>query len=222
MLYTPEQEKIFQFVQTGEGHGIIDAVAGAGKTTTIITAAEYVDASQRMLFCAFNRSIAKEIGKRFRKKGMNNVLVKTIHALGLQILKTNNKTSHPVSLDDRKYRQIIEGKKFQQETFSIYEKLIDINGLDPHQLLSESRDFAVNDLLYITKRRLLDINQKYRSTLCEDDREKFKEMLRHFNIITSIDEKKKHIEAEIDCLFALHGAQTKLSLKLPMNAPFGG
>lgn len=204
MNYTPEQLKIFEFVQNGQGHGIINAVAGAGKTTTIISAAEYVDSANRMLFCAFNRSIAKEIGNRFRKRGMNNVLVKTIHALGLQILKTNNSTGRQVELDDRKYGQIIEGKKFQKATFSIYERLIEINGLDPDQLLSESRDFAINDLLYMTKIRLLDINQKYRSTLCNDEREEFKKMLSHFNIITPIDEKKEHIEAEIDCLFELH------------------
>lgn len=36
MNYTEEQNKIFDFVQEDKGHGIIDAVAGAGKTTTII------------------------------------------------------------------------------------------------------------------------------------------------------------------------------------------
>ena len=32
---TPAQENIYRFVESGTGNGIIDAVAGAGKTTTL-------------------------------------------------------------------------------------------------------------------------------------------------------------------------------------------
>ncbi|MEL6973551.1 MAG: ATP-dependent helicase, partial [Bacteroidota bacterium] len=61
MQYTPEQLAVFDFVQNGSGHGIIDAVAGAGKTTTIMRSTDYVPAEAKILFCAFNNSIAKEI-----------------------------------------------------------------------------------------------------------------------------------------------------------------
>lgn len=204
MNFTPEQQQIFDFVKNGKGHGIIDAVAGAGKTTTIIASAEYVDPVKRILFCAFNRSIAKEIGSRFGKKGMNSVLVKTMHALGRQILVTNNTTGKDVVLFDRKYREILDGTIFPQRTQTQFETLIEVNGLDPEQLLNDNRDFAVRDLLYQTKQRLLNINQKYRSTLCKDDRDLFREMLIHFNIVTDVDLKKERIEEEIDCLFELH------------------
>ena len=33
---TPEQSIIYDFVMNGTGNGIIDAVAGAGKTTTLM------------------------------------------------------------------------------------------------------------------------------------------------------------------------------------------
>ncbi|MCC6281046.1 MAG: hypothetical protein IT262_10625 [Saprospiraceae bacterium] len=51
--YTEEQKRIFRFVQEENSHGIIDAVAGAGKTTTIMECAKYVNDKKNILFCAF-------------------------------------------------------------------------------------------------------------------------------------------------------------------------
>ena len=39
---TKAQEKIYEFIETGTGNGIIDAVAGAGKTTTLMECVEHV------------------------------------------------------------------------------------------------------------------------------------------------------------------------------------
>ncbi|MFV0266262.1 MAG: hypothetical protein ACK5HT_03915 [Draconibacterium sp.] len=54
MIFTEEQERIFDFVEKQTGHGIIDAVAGAGKTTTIMECARFVQDKRKILFCAFN------------------------------------------------------------------------------------------------------------------------------------------------------------------------
>src|SRR5690606_21547725 len=104
MNFTQEQEKIFEFVKGGTGHGIIDAVAGAGKTTTIMECARYVPNKSDILFCAFNKSIATEISDRFHKRGMQEVTTMTMHALGLQILRTNNSTGRIIEKKDDKYR----------------------------------------------------------------------------------------------------------------------
>ncbi|MFD1001946.1 AAA family ATPase [Ohtaekwangia kribbensis] len=81
MNFTPEQQTIFRFVQQGNGIGIIDAVAGAGKTTTIMECARHIPMSTaNVLFCAFNKSIAKEIAGKLAERGLSNVTVKTIHA----------------------------------------------------------------------------------------------------------------------------------------------
>ena len=93
---TKEQLQIFEFVQKSTGHGIIDAVAGSGKTTTIIDSASHLHPGQRALFCAFNNSIAKEIQKRFTERNNNQVTVKTIHALGYDILKSNTPGDYKV------------------------------------------------------------------------------------------------------------------------------
>ena len=94
---------VFDFVQEGEGHGIINAVAGAGKTTTIMECARFVPDADKALFCAFNTSIAKEIAKKFRRKGIHSIAVRTIHAPGRQILVSNNSTGYELKLNNRSY-----------------------------------------------------------------------------------------------------------------------
>lgn len=66
------QKNIFDFVANGKGNGIVSAVAGSGKTTTIVEAMKGVSGST--LFLAFNKSIATEL----KLKGVN---ASTFHSL---------------------------------------------------------------------------------------------------------------------------------------------
>ena len=68
MIPTPEQERIFNFIKFDSNHGIIDAVAGSGKTTTIINSIDFVQNDKTLLFCAFNKSIRDEIQERILNK----------------------------------------------------------------------------------------------------------------------------------------------------------
>lgn len=66
------QQNIFNFVDTGTGNGIVEAVAGSGKSTTIIEAMKLVKGNS--IFLAFNKSIADEL----KAKGVN---ARTFHSL---------------------------------------------------------------------------------------------------------------------------------------------
>jgi superfamily I DNA/RNA helicase len=118
MTFTEEQKRIFQFVAKESGHGIIDAVAGAGKTTTIMECAKFVKDKNTILFCAFNNSISGEIARKFHELGLNEVTVKTIHALGRQILQDNNSSGKPINLEENKYRELLKSNEIQ-EAYSI-------------------------------------------------------------------------------------------------------
>ena len=60
--WTPAQEAVFDFVANGSGHGAIEAVAGSGKTTTIVGAMAH--ARGDCIFLAFNKAIATELAAR--------------------------------------------------------------------------------------------------------------------------------------------------------------
>jgi superfamily I DNA/RNA helicase len=63
---------VFDFVSNGEGNAIVVAVAGSGKSTTIVEAMKL--AQGETIFLAFNKAIADEL----KRKGVNG---KTFHSL---------------------------------------------------------------------------------------------------------------------------------------------
>jgi len=64
-------------------NGVVEAVAGSGKTTTIVGAATLIPASLKAIFLAFNKDIATELGARLP----NHVPAKTLNSLGWGICK---------------------------------------------------------------------------------------------------------------------------------------
>ncbi|MGF1566865.1 MAG: UvrD-helicase domain-containing protein [Nodosilinea sp.] len=91
------QSDIFDFVASGAGDAVVDAVPGSGKTTTCVEASKRLR-SRDALFCAFNRHIATEL--KTRLQGMR---AQTIHSLGLSAL---SRLGRP-EVDDKKYSRLI-------------------------------------------------------------------------------------------------------------------
>ncbi|MFN3873434.1 MAG: UvrD-helicase domain-containing protein [Ignavibacterium sp.] len=59
----------------------INAVAGSGKTTTIIEYSKTRPKKSRILYLAFNRSVKNEAEQKFASLGLDNVKVETAHSL---------------------------------------------------------------------------------------------------------------------------------------------
>jgi len=85
MSFAPSsyQQAIFNWVQHGEGHAIVAATAGAGKTTTAVQCAGLLG-NQRVLFLAFNKHTADEL--KFRLP--DGCTASTIHSLGNSALRS--------------------------------------------------------------------------------------------------------------------------------------
>lgn len=76
------QLAVFDFLENGKGHGVVRAVAGSGKTTTLEKGVKgYIRANPRarVLCCAFNKAIERTLSQRMPR----SVMVKTTHGLGL-------------------------------------------------------------------------------------------------------------------------------------------
>ena len=59
----------------------INAVAGSGKTTTVIEYAKARPRDSKILYLAFNKSVRLEAAKKFSDCGLTNVTVETAHSL---------------------------------------------------------------------------------------------------------------------------------------------
>lgn len=77
MHLTDEQKTIVEY----DGNAKIHAVAGSGKTSTLIAYAKKRGRTEKILYLAFNRSVRLEAQKRFAEAGTQNVRIDTAHSL---------------------------------------------------------------------------------------------------------------------------------------------
>lgn len=68
------QLNVFSFIENQTGNAVIEAVAGSGKSTTIIEGVKRIPKNSTSLFLAFNKAIAEEL----KAKGVN---ARTFHSL---------------------------------------------------------------------------------------------------------------------------------------------
>ena len=85
--WSPYQEAIFSWVEHDQGHLVVEAVAGSGKTTTLVKCLDFIDEKSKVLMSAFNTDIVNELKKK--TKDRENVEVRTLHSLGLLFIKRN-------------------------------------------------------------------------------------------------------------------------------------
>jgi DNA helicase-2/ATP-dependent DNA helicase PcrA len=76
------QKAIFDFIVEGKGDAMVSAVAGSGKTTTLVEGAKYLS-TQSAVFFAFNKHIAEELSRRLVDTPMK---ARTIHSLGYSMV----------------------------------------------------------------------------------------------------------------------------------------
>lgn len=74
------QQKIYDFITKENGNAVVSAVAGSGKTTTLLNALKLIPTNKTVLFLAFNKSIQKELAERV--PNTPNIHVKTVHGFG--------------------------------------------------------------------------------------------------------------------------------------------
>jgi hypothetical protein len=89
-MWSPQQENIFKWGTEDRGSAIVQAVAGAGKTTTLI---EFVmRVAGRIVIMAFNKAIAVEIQAKLDERGADKSRVEagTVHSFGWQAWRKAN------------------------------------------------------------------------------------------------------------------------------------
>ena len=99
MKFSAYQEAIFDWIQSGSGDAVAEAVAGSGKTTTIVEGSNRVLGGP-VLFVAFNKRIVETL----QSKLGSSAEAKTINSIGHGTLCRH---LGRVTLNDSKYRDII-------------------------------------------------------------------------------------------------------------------
>ncbi len=113
MSFKPSQyqQAVYDFISNGSGNAVIAAVAGSGKSTTIINAMTMIPRGRTSHFFAFNSSIAKELKHKLPNNGF--VTSSTIHSYGLKAVMRKYEVKDMSSfIDDSKYSKIFDQTYF--------------------------------------------------------------------------------------------------------------
>jgi len=119
---TDEQKVIFHAIHKKTENIIIEALAGCGKTTTIVAGLTLLPDNTDKMFLAFNKHIQLEL----QEKLPEGVRCKTMHGLGLGAIKM--KYGDSVEIDEFKISKLIKKKSknwnLQNEFNSEVEKIV--------------------------------------------------------------------------------------------------
>lgn len=143
MVPSKKQQKIFDTWVNTDQNILIQAVAGSGKTTTLLELLKLC--RYKTLFLAFNKTIQTEIQERIDKEGLKQGKALTLHSLGLSAIRAkvpkvkvnNSKAYLLVSKTLKLYKKQL--RKFdEKESQRIFFTLMDLNEM--------SRLYLNNDL----------------------------------------------------------------------------
>lgn len=158
---SPQQAAVVDFVRNQRGSAFVEAVAGAGKTTTLINALEATTGS--VGFAAYNKKIADEIKGKVGNRFGNRVRIGTFHSFGLGAWRYVHKS---VEIDERKKTDMV------RETLGLTDKT--------------SRDHALIDfvprLISLAKQRALGL---YGSL---DDFSEWYKIVEHFDMAYELED----------------------------------
>lgn len=101
-IWNKYQLDIFKNTQDGKNNLLVEALAGSGKTSTLLESLKYLPEDKTWLLVAFNKSIAKEL--KDRAPDSDNGEVSTLHSLGLKSL---GKTFKQITVDFDKADKIV-------------------------------------------------------------------------------------------------------------------
>jgi DNA helicase II / ATP-dependent DNA helicase PcrA len=105
IILSPQQAAFVQWVRDGSGSAILEAVAGAGKTFSIMQAIKATDVPCAVL--AYNKKIADEISGKLQRDGIDWKKAKagTVHSFGFGALR---KTFSNIKVSEYKTADLLE------------------------------------------------------------------------------------------------------------------
>jgi superfamily I DNA/RNA helicase len=103
--WSPQQQAFIDWAVNGKGSCVLEAVAGAGKTTTLLAAAEQMPG--QIAIMAYNKKIADEIKAKLAARGVDwkKAQAGTVHSFGFGAYR---KARPGVRVDGYKVRNILD------------------------------------------------------------------------------------------------------------------
>lgn len=117
MTPSPQQQAFYDWIDTGSGSCVLEAVAGAGKTTTLINALSRMKGD--IFFGAYNKGIAEELKARApQQPGLD---ISTMHAAGFRFWR---RVAKAVKVEGNKCRDIFRSASEKEPAYRALEQAV--------------------------------------------------------------------------------------------------
>lgn len=120
---SPQQAALFNWVKNDKGNAFVQAVAGAGKTTSLIEAIAFMKGNVALV--AFNKKIADEAKERCAAKGLQNVFAGTFHSFGFSSWKFFTKNKF-IKVEAYKVQNILEDMQISDGYYAFCRSLVSL------------------------------------------------------------------------------------------------
>lgn len=121
---SPQQDAIFRWVETGTGNAFVEAVAGSGKSTTLVHACSRMSGS--VAIAAYNKKAADDLKSKLAAASvdMGHVRAGTFHSFGFSAWRRAHST---VEVDDyRKRNELVDACEVDKRLESVVLKLVSL------------------------------------------------------------------------------------------------
>lgn len=100
--FTPSkyQLALFDAIKNSNSNIVLEAVAGSGKTTSLLQALNYIPSNKKVQFLAFNKAIVEKLKLECRRP---NTWIRTLHSAGFSVMMK----TYGSKLDNYKYRRFL-------------------------------------------------------------------------------------------------------------------
>lgn len=119
MTPSPQQAAFYDWIQNDSGSCVLEAVAGAGKTTTLIQGLSMMTGD--VFFGAYNKAIAEEIKARVPRDATAKIDVSTFHAAGFRFWR---RVAKGVQVDGGKCRAIFRDAVSRHPEYAQFESVV--------------------------------------------------------------------------------------------------
>ena len=185
---SPAQQAFYDWISNDSGNCILNAVAGAGKTTTILNGIALMKG--KVWFGVYNKKMADEIKEKLAKRDdlrkradfgnkVDRVESSTFHSLGFGIVRSMTYPNKP-QIDEKKVRRIIDGIVAEKEAVAQEPRddLRELMGTIERMVsMAKNRGFVPGDLV---RGGLSDM----------DDMSAWTNMVDHFDIGDTLDDEQ--------------------------------
>ena len=171
---SPYQIKIFENIEHGTSNMVINAVAGSGKSTTIVNALSLIPKNKKILFIAFNKDIVEALKKKVGE--MSNVDIMTYHSLGYSFIRENFKGD--IEVDEYKYLTHVHGNVHRKENMN-YTKFMSYQ-----KNILKLIDYARFNLAQ-SEREIEQVAKKYNVSIVDDECSVVVEILKWGKTVTN-------------------------------------